>query len=111
MNPRWEFSGRLSYLAGRPYTPFDLDQSAAQRRAIYDLSRVNAAQLPDYVRVDLRADRTFTVAGKPVLIFVGAQNITNRHNVAGYTWNRGLNAADVNKQLGIFPVLGLDWRF
>lgn len=111
VNPRWEFSARLSYLAGRPYTPFDLEQSAAQRRGIYDLSRVNATRLPDYVRVDLRADRTFTVAGKPVLVFVGAQNITHRQNVAGYTWNRGLNTADVNKQLGIFPILGLDWCF
>jgi hypothetical protein len=34
-----------------------------------------------------------------------------RQNVAGYTWNRGLNTAEVNQQLGIFPFLGLDWRF
>ncbi len=110
-NPRWEFSARWSYLAGRPYTPFDAEQSAAQRRGIYDLAGVNGSRLPDYARLDLRADRTCTVAGKPLLLFVGAQNITNRHNVAGYTWNRGLNMVQVNKQLGIFPITGLEWRF
>src|SRR3954467_8341116 len=26
----------------------------------------------------------------------GAQNITNRQNVAGYTWNRGVNAIEVH---------------
>ncbi len=111
VNPGWEFSVRLSYLAGRPSTPFDLEQSAAQRRGIYDVSQVNAARLPDYVRLDLRADRTSTVAGQPVLLFVGAQNVTNRQNIAGYTWNRGVNTVEVNKQLGIFPVLGVEWRF
>jgi hypothetical protein len=111
VSPRWEFSARLSYLAGRPYTPFDFDQSSAGRRGIYDLSSVNAARLPDYFRLDLRADRTFTVNGKSVLLFAGAQNITNRDNIAGYTWNRGTNAIELNKQLGIFPIIGLDYRF
>ena len=47
----------------------------------------------------------------PVLLFVGAQNITGRKNVAGYTWNRRLNIVQTNEQLGIFPTIGLDWRF
>ena len=72
---------------------------------------MNAARLPDYFRLDLRADRTFIVNGKPVLLFAGAQNITNRENIAGYTWNRGTNAIELNKQLGIFPIIGLDYRF
>ncbi|MCC7241891.1 MAG: TonB-dependent receptor [Acidobacteria bacterium] len=111
VNARWSLSTRMSYLAGRPYTPFDLEESAAQRRGVYDLTQVNAVRLPDYFRFDVRVDRRFIVGGRSLLVFAGAQNITNRLNVAGYTWNRGTNRVDVNEQLGIFPVAGLEWRF
>ena len=107
----WDLSTRLAYLAGRPYTPFDLTVSSEQRRAVYDLARVNAARLPDYFRLDLRVDRRFTVNGQAVSVFGGVQNLTNRRNVAGYTWDRRNNMMRVNEQLGLFPILGLDWRF
>lgn len=111
LSPKWEFSGRVAYLAGRPYTPFDAAESTRQRRAIFDLSRVNAERAPDYVRVDIRADRTFTVRGKPLLVFIGVQNMFNRKNFAQFTWNRRLNEQQVGEQLGLFPLVGLDWRF
>jgi hypothetical protein len=108
---KWESSLRISYLSGRPYTPFDVDESTRQRRGIYDLSRVNAVRAPAYFRLDGRIDRNMTIAGKPVILFVGVQNVTGRRNVSGYTWNRRSNAADANKQLGVFPLVGLEWRF
>jgi hypothetical protein len=111
LTPKWELSTRLAYLSGRPFTPFDETLSTAQRRGIYDLSRVNGERLPDYFRFDIRIDRTFTVRDKPLLVFAGAQNVISRQNIAGYTWNRSTNSAEVNKQLGIFPLIGLDWRF
>ncbi|MCC7241451.1 MAG: TonB-dependent receptor, partial [Acidobacteria bacterium] len=46
VNPQWDVSARLSYLSGRPYTPFDLQQSTAERRGVYDLTQVNAERLP-----------------------------------------------------------------
>lgn len=110
-NPKWEISARFAYLAGRPYTPFDEAVSTAQRRGVFDLSQVNALRLPDYVRFDFRVDRTFIIRDKPLLVFAGIQNVFNRTNVAGFTWNRGLNRPESNEQLGIFPILGLDWRF
>ncbi len=108
---KWELSTRLAYLGGRPYTPFDAAESTAQRRGIFDLSRVNGERARDYVRVDLRVDRTFTVRDKPLLVFLGVQNVLNRKNFAGYTWNRRLNAEQFNEQLGAFPLIGMEWRF
>lgn len=107
----WEFSARLSFLSGRPFTPYDRAVSTAQRRGVYDLTRVNAERAPDYGRVDIRVDRTFTVAGQPVTVFAGVQNATNRRNFASYTWNRRTNTQQFGEQQGIFPILGLDWRF
>jgi hypothetical protein len=110
-NAKWEFAARISYLAGRPYTPFDLPDSIAQSRGIFDLTQVNAVRLPDYVRIDLRVDRVFSFHGKPLRAFAGAQNIVDRQNIAGYEWNRRTDAIQVDKQLGLFPLVGLDWRF
>ncbi len=111
INSQWELSMRASYLAGRPYTPFREDVSRLQQRAIFDLTRVNAERLPDYVRVDIRADRTFTFRDKPLLVFIGVQNAFNRRNVAGIGWNRATNSIQLGEQLGLFPLVGMDWRF
>ncbi len=111
INPKWELSLRMAYLTGRPYTPFDVAESTRQRRPIFDLNQVNAERLPDYFRLDVRVDRTLTVWGKPLLLFFGAQNVTNRRNVAGFSWNRRFNNQITNEQLGIFPNIGMDWRF
>ena len=111
LNSQWEASTRATFLSGRPYTPFDEAVSTLQRRGVYDLARVNGVRAPDYVRLDLRVDRTFTVGGRPLNVFAGVQNVINRRNIAGYRWNRRLNAAQLDEQQGIFPILGLDWRF
>ena len=107
LSPAWELSARLSFLSGRPFTPYDQAASSLQRRGVYDLTRVNAERAPDYGRVDIRVDRTFTVAGQPLNLFFGVQNVTNRRNFASYTWNRRTNSQQFGEQQGIFPILGL----
>jgi hypothetical protein len=107
----WELSARLSFLAGRPYTPYDQPVSTAQRRGVYDLTRVNAERAPDYARIDIRVDRTFTLRGQPFNVFVGVQNLANRRNFANYSRNRRTNAQQYGEQQGIFPILGFDLRF
>jgi hypothetical protein len=109
--PRWDVSTRIAYLSGRPYTPFSLVLSTAQRRAVYDLARVNDERAPAYFRLDVRVDRRFSFGGDEVVLFGGVQNLTNRRNVAFYSWDRRGNVPTVNEQLGLFPILGLDWKF
>jgi hypothetical protein len=111
LSSAWEFSGRLSFLSGRPFTPYDEPVSTAQRRGVYDLTRVNAARAPDYGRVDLRVGRTFALNDRPLEIFLGVQNLTNRRNFASYSWNRRTNSQQFGEQQGIFPIIGLEWRF
>lgn len=111
LTPKWELGGRVAVLSGRPYTPFDTRLSTLQRRAVYDLTQVNGVRAPLYFRADLRIDRTFTVGGTPLLVFAGAQNITNRKNFSQQVWNRATNALDTNDQQGIFPLIGMEWRF
>ena len=107
----WEFSTRATWLSGRPYTPYDVDESTAQRRGIYDLADVNGERLPDYVRWDVRVDRTFALGDQPFVVFLGVQNLLNRRNVGSYQWNRRTNAEELGEQQGLFPILGLTYRF
>jgi uncharacterized protein YbjT (DUF2867 family)/ligand-binding SRPBCC domain-containing protein len=109
VTPAWSLSMKMAYLGGRPFTPIDPALSAAQRRAVYDLSRVNGERARDYFRIDLRVDRTFGIGDRRVSIFAGAQNITNRKNFAGATWDRRNNTMKTLEQLGLFPILGLEW--
>ena len=111
LSPRWELSARLSFLSGRPFTPYDAAVSTEQRRGVYDLTRVNAERAPDYARVDLRVDRTFTFGGRGLNLFFGVQNVINRRNFASYSWNRRTNTQQFGEQQGIFPILGVDFRF
>ena len=111
LTPAWELSARLSFLSGRPFTPYDQAVSTEQRRGVYDLTLVNAERAPDYGRVDIRVDRTFAVGGQPLNVFLGVQNVTNRRNFSSYSWNRRTNARQFGEQQGIFPILGFDWRF
>lgn len=108
---KWESSLRVSFLSGRPYTPFDVAESTRQRRGIYDLLEVNAVRVPGYFRLDARVDRNATFFGKRAIVFFGVQNLTGRRNVSGYTWDRWTNTPDAVEQLGVFPLVGLEWRF
>ena len=111
LTSKWEAWLRVAYLSGRPYTPFDLVESAQQRRGMYDLSQVNGVRAPAYFRADARIDWNTTLAGKPAIVFVGLQNVTGRRNFAGYSWNRRSNTIEANEQLGVFPLIGFEWRF
>ena len=111
LNKRWEFSARTTVTSGRPYTPFNTTLSTQQRRGIFDLTRVNDLRVPAYVRIDVRVDRTFTFRDKPLLVFLGAQNVINRENISGYQWARRANRPVANEQLGLFPIIGLNWIF
>jgi len=111
LGQKWTVSGSFKYLSGRPYTPFDETLSREQGRGIFDLTRVDALRAPAYMRLDLRVDRTWTVRDKPLTVFFGAQNVTNRQNLLIHTWNRITNEPTSVNQQGLFPVVGLEWRF
>lgn len=112
VNTTWQVSARLAWLGGRPFTPFDEVASTLAGRGVFDLARVNGERTPDYFRLDLRVERAFAAGGeRPLFVFFGVQNVTNRKNVAGYDWNRRRGETRLQEQMGIFPILGLEWRF
>ena len=108
---KWDASARVVVVDGRPYTPLNIALSTSQNREVWDTARANGVRAPDYARVDFRVDRTFTVRDKPLLVFAGLQNATNRKNFQSIAWNPYERRQQVEHQLGLFPLIGLDWRF
>lgn len=111
LTSRWLLSSRVSWLGGRPFTPFDEPASIAAGRGVFDLSAVNGRRAPDYFRADVRIERAFTLSRTELTVFGGVQNLTNRRNFSGYYWNRRFEVVQFQEQMGAFPILGLDWRF
>jgi hypothetical protein len=113
---------RDSASSGHPYTPFDVTDSLAQSRGIYDLTRVNALRGPLYNRLDLEVERRFRVPRGAFDLHAGAENILNRGNLMGYVWlndcqlswgcgnSSGLPITKAD-QMGRYPVFSLRYEF
>jgi hypothetical protein len=110
-NNKWEFSLRWIYAGGPPYTPLDLEASAAEGRDVLDASRINEARYPDYHSLNVRFDRRFNFQGSSLVWYVSVWNAYGRKNVASYQWNAAKGAVDTLYQWGMLPIFGLEWEF
>ena len=116
----YEVSGRFGYATGRPYTPFDLPNSSAQNRPIYDLSKMNAERAPYYARLDAQLNKDFTMGGVHMEVYMGVDNLLNRANFLSYVWLPDIKMSDCKcelspvyqlHQMPIFPNFGLRYIF
>lgn len=79
---RWSIGGKLSYIGGAPYTPYDEDKSSlvdawnAQGRPYYDYSKYNTLRLPNFAQFDIRVDKSFYFRKCMLGIYIDIQNIT-----------------------------------
>jgi outer membrane cobalamin receptor len=119
---RYEVSARYEYTTGRPYTPFQLQESGEQNRPIYNLNLINAVRGPFYSRLDFQASRTFSVGAHKLAFYGGLENAFNRTNFLGYAWmpraeltgycrNRPAYCVSTQDQMGRFPNFGAKYVF
>ncbi len=110
-NRKWEFSLRWIYASGVPYTPFDIDKSKANHRAVYDENRINAVRYPDYHSLNIRFDRRFDFSNSNLVFYLSAWNVYNRKNIANYFWNEKEQRQDQVYQWRLLPIFGLEYEF
>jgi hypothetical protein len=110
-NSEWEFSARWIYAGGRPYTPFDVARSSAERRGIFDGERVNAERYPAYHSLNVRFDKRFHFASSNLVSYLSIWNVYQRKNVATYFWDQVENVQGTIYQWGLVPVFGLEYEF
>ncbi len=107
----WDLSARWIYAGGPPYTPVDAAASAEAGRTVLDGSQINAARLPAYHALSIRADRRFTIGGTTLNTFLSVWNAYNRKNVAQIYWNPATGRVDSVTQWTLLPVFGIEWEF
>jgi hypothetical protein len=107
----WELSGRFTLASGRPYTPPLMPDSFDQNRYIYDVERFNAERLPPFHRLDVRVDRKFRLLGRNTSLFAEVQNLYNNRSTITYEWNEKTRELHAEKQLGLFPIVGINVEF
>ena len=79
---RWSIGGKVSYIGGAPYTPYDIEKSSlveawdAKGQPYFDYSRYNTERLPNFAQFDLRVDKSFYFRRCMVGIYLDIQNIT-----------------------------------
>lgn len=79
---RWSIGGKVSYIGGAPYTPYDVEKSSlveawdAKGQPYYDYSRYNTERLANFAQLDLRVDKSFYFRRCMVGIYLDIQNIT-----------------------------------
>lgn len=105
---RWSIGGKLSYIGGAPYTPYDVEKSSlveawdAKGQPYYDYSRYNTERLPNFAQFDLRVDKSFYFRRCMVGIYLDIQNITgNKLKQADVIMSTGIienPSAPVNEQ-------------
>ena len=86
LSHRQRLSTRFGYHTGTPYTPILFEESQAQSRTIYDLSKINTQRGPNYARLDLRYEIDLSVHDHPLEIYVGLDNALNRQNYYQYVF-------------------------
>ncbi|HKR27780.1 MAG TPA: TonB-dependent receptor [Acidobacteriaceae bacterium] len=105
----YELSTRYTYTTGRPYTPYDMRNSRAQDRPIYDVSRLNAVRGPFYSRLDAQIDKDIRVHGRHLELYGGVENLLNRTNLLCYMWEprNFFQPVTEEDQTPIFPNFGI----
>ena len=109
---RWRLGGRFRYTTGNPYTPV----AGAYQKSSGDWVAVDgpilSERLPDFVQLDLRVDRGWLrpwgTAGT-MNLYIDVQNIVNRHNPEGVTYNKDYSRLSYTNGLPIFPSIGVEY--
>ncbi len=107
----WRFGARVRYVSGNPITPvedayFDADTQEYRPTSGEILSQ----RLPAFFQLDLRVDRRWQRSWGTLSLFLDVQNVTNRVNPEGVSYNFDYSQRDYTRGLPIFPSIGLEYR-
>lgn len=90
---------------GNRYTPIDLEASRISGEEETFVGKEFSESVPDYMRLDLTS--SYRINGKKVahIISLQVQNVTNRENIFGYSYNENKETIEEEYQFGILPIL------
>jgi len=108
----WSAGARFRLVSGNPDTPVVssvYDSATGVYVPIY--GPTNSTRLGTFWALDIRIDKVWTFPGWKLTLYLDCQNVTNRQNQEGWTYNYDYSQRTVLSGLPILPILGLkgDW--
>ena len=105
----WRVGGRFRYATGNPYTPV----ASAYQDTDGDWVAVDgptlSERLPDFFQLDLRVDHAWRRTWGIVNLYIDVQNVWNRANAEGLTYNTNFTQKSYTNGLPIFPSIGVEY--
>lgn len=110
LGPRWRIGARIRYASGNPITPtvgsyFD----TGPQEYVPISGRVLSERLPAFIQLDVRVDRSWQRPWGTLKLFLDVQNVTNRLNPEGVSYNFDYTSQQYTRGLPFFPSLGLEY--
>jgi len=104
----WRVGGRARYTTGNPLTPV----AGAYVDSSGDWVPVDGAllsrRLPDFYQIDIRVDRAWHRPWGTLNLYIDLQNVMNRANAEGVTYNTDFSKRSYTNGLPIFPSIGVE---
>jgi hypothetical protein len=111
LNRHWEFSGKFTLLGGGPYTPIDVEATRQAGTVILDSSRFLRKRYPAFNTLDIRVDRRFYFGKSSLTVYLDLWNVRNKRNTLFYSWSFWANEIVPEEEMGMLPVLGVEFEF
>ncbi len=104
---KWQLGARFRLVTGNPYTPIIATTENGAELTGSPLSR----RLPDFIQLDLRADRAWKRGWGTMKLFIDVQHATwpLRDNVEDAGWDHERDRPSYVKGLPILPMIGLEY--
>ena len=104
----WSAGARFRLVSGNPYTPIKssvFDSATGVFVPVYGEN--NSDRLATFWAIDLRIDKVWTFKDWTLTLYLDTQNVTNRKNQEGWTYNYDYTDRTPTTGLPILPILGL----
>ena len=104
----WQVGGRFRFVTGNPTTPI-VGQVFNASRDEYDpvYGKVNTGRIEAFHQLDIRVDKKWVYQSWMLDVYLDIQNIYNRANPEGQSYNYNFTKTQVQQGLPILPILGM----
>lgn len=112
LTPTWQFGLRFRFVSGNPTTPviggtYNADSGSYSAR----YGEVNSERLEPFHQLDLRVDKLWVFDTWQLVSYLEVQNLYNRANPEGISYNHDFTQSQVIGSLPIIPSFGLRGQF
>jgi hypothetical protein len=105
----WRFGGRFRYTTGNPYTPVAGAYPKSNGKYVAVDGPILSQRLPEFYQLDIRIDRGWKRPWGVLNLYIDLQNVVNRHNPEGVTYNTDYSRLSYTNGLPIFPSIGVEY--